>query len=379
MLTTSIDHPAWIEIDLAQFKKNIALIRKEIGQTKLCLPVKANAYGHGLIPIAQAAVAAGVDYLAVSCLQEGARLRKADIQIPILVLGAIDADQIPELLRHHLELSIASLYKARLVAQKCKELQKKCNIHLEIDTGMQRTGVRPQTALHLFNELKNTEYLEIVGIYSHLATADEPHDSFAATQIQTFKKISNEIKNLLNKPILCHLSGSASVCNYPESLFDMVRPGLLSFGYFPNTEKKIDGIAPCLTLKAKISYFKVVPTQTGISYGHTYKTQTQSRIITIPVGYGDGFRRALSNQGSVIVHGRRYPIAGMICMDQLMVDIGHNEAHVGDEVILIGKNGSAEITLAEIAQRCDTIPYEILCGFNDRLPRIYRDNPENMD
>lgn len=365
-------HPAWIEIDLEQFKKNIALIRKHVGSALFCLPIKANAYGLGLIPIARAGDEAGIDYFAVAHLQEGATLREAKIHKPIFVMGAIHEDQIKDLLHYQLEISIASLYKAQLVAKECEKTGKICKVHVEIDTGMQRTGVRPSTGIDLLNYLYGNPCFEVVGVYSHLATADTPNDDIALQQIAVFRQF---IKNIIipkGKKLICHLSNSGSVCYYPEAHFDMVRPGILTFGYFANPlPPMLKEIKPFFSVHAKIAYFKRVIKGQGISYGHTYKTTSDSNIVTIPVGYGDGYRRALSNRGQVLIRGRRYPIVGTICMDQFMVNIGQDEAYVGEEVTLIGKQNNEEIQLLEIAKICDTIPYEILAGFNDRLPRYY--------
>ncbi|MDR3672034.1 MAG: alanine racemase [Holophaga sp.] len=365
-------HPAWIEINLAQFKQNLQVIRRFVGDCRLCLPVKANAYGHGLVAIARAAVEARVDYLAVSCLQEGVLLREAGIDRPILVLGAIHENQIGELIRQDLEFTLSSRYKAELAARKSAELQRSCRVHVEVDTGMQRTGVRPETAVELLDYLYGAGCFQVVGVYSHLATADDPHSEFARVQIAAFRGFIQDWVLKAGRRPLIHLANSGGVCNFPESHLDMVRPGLLAFGYFPGaTDPRLAGIAPFFAVKAKISYFKVVGPGQGIGYGHTHTTRRETRIVTIPVGYGDGFRRALSNRGSVLIRGRRYPIVGNVCMDQCMVDIGQDEAYVGDEVTLVGRDGAEEVSLGEMAELCDTIPYEILCGFNDRLPRIY--------
>ncbi len=359
-----IAHPAWIEIDLAQFKKNIAAIRKHIGKRLFCLPVKANAYGHGLIPMSLAACEAGVDYLAVAHLQEGALLREAGILLPILVLGAIHEDQVEDLLRYNLEFSISSKFKADLVTKKC---QRKCRVHLEVDTGMQRTGVRVESAAPLYEYMRGLGCLDIVGIYSHLATADIPNHPFTKTQVKRFVDlIGSPPFNKLS--LIRHLANSAGVVYYPEAYLDMVRPSLLTFGY----SEDFPDVAPCFSLKAKISYFKVVGQGEGIGYGHSYVTKKSTRIVTIPVGYGDGYLRELSNKGSVLIRGKRYPIVGTICMDQFMVDIGDDEAYVGEEVVLLGSQGKEFLSVLEIAKRLGTIPYEILSRLNHRLPRIYR-------
>jgi alanine racemase len=360
-------HPTWIEIDLEQFATNVGLLRDYVQKTLICLPIKANAYGHGLINIGKAAASLGIDYLAVSCLQEGAELRAAGINIPILVLGAIHEDQIPLLIENNLEFTISSKFKAELVSKVCTQLKRNCRIHLEVETGMQRTGVRPDTALALFAYLKSCSYFDIIGIYSHFAASDQ---LILKKQISLFQNLKNH-PIFKNQSLLWHLASSEAVAYFSESHYDMIRPGLILFGHPPvNAPYPLNQMAPFFSLRSKISYFKVVEAGEGISYGHTYITNKKTRIVTIPIGYGDGYRRALSNRGSVLIRGKRFPIVGTICMDQLMVDIGDQEVYVGDEVVLIGKQGDQEISLAEMSSLCDTIPYEILCLLNNRIPRV---------
>jgi len=363
-------HPAWIEIDLSQFQKNIDIIRLALKNSRLCLPVKANAYGHGLTDIGRAAAMAQVDYLAVSCLQEGAQLRESGITIPILVMGAIHENQIGDLINHNLEFTISSAYKAKLTQGICQKENLRCRVHIEVDTGMQRTGMHPATALALLQDLRGNHTIEVIGAYSHLATGDKKDDSFALRQIEQFQEFRKKAHAIYGS-ILFHIGNSGGICHYPSAELDMVRPGLLAFGYFDHDLPPFSDIKPFFSLKAKIAYFKVVEKDQGISYGHSFHTKRRTRIVTIPVGYGDGFRRALSNKASVLIRGKAYPIVGMICMDQLMVDIGDDEAYVGEEAVLIGRLGENEILLKDIAQMCDTIPYEILCSFNQRLPRFY--------
>lgn len=356
-------HPAWVEVDLSQFRQNLRAIRKRSLAARLCVMVKANAYGHGLTQMGLTAQGAGADYLGVSCLQEGVLLREAGVALPVLVFGAIHADQVEDLLHWDLEISISSKFKAELVAAACHRLQKTCRVHLEVDTGMQRTGVRPETALELISWLQKQSLLQVAGIYSHFATADTPGNSFALEQIARFSRLPHVG--------MIHMANSGGLLYYPEAHFDMVRPGLLCYGYFPDGNVDPKGeIAPCLSLKAKVSYFKVVGAGEGISYGHRYRTARQTRIVTVPIGYGDGYRRSLS-PGSVLIRGKKYPIAGTICMDQLMVDVGEEEVHVGDEVTLIG----GAIRLTELAEAAQTIPYELLTALGSRLPRIYSTNP----
>lgn len=367
-------HPAWIEINLAQFKQNLLTIRNYLAPNKkLCLPVKANAYGHGLIPISQAAVEVGIDYLGVSCLQEGKLLRQANIKVPILVFGAIHVEQIAELIEYDLEFTIASHFKARMVAKSCQDVQKTAKVHLEVDSGMQRTGVQLATAHETLAYLNSQPCFILKGVYSHLATADDPHNAFARLQSDAFIAFLREYDLLDNPDVICHLANSSGFACMPETHLDMVRPGLLSFGYMIRKDipEQLQLIKPFLEIKAKVAYFKRVSVNTGISYNHTYSTTDQSHILTIPIGYGDGLRRCLSNKGAVLLAGKRYPMVGNICMDQVMVNIHHDSGYVGDVVTIVGRDADEEITIEEMSALCDTIPYEILCGFNDRLPRYY--------
>ena len=371
-VTKRFAHPAWIEIDLDQFVENIRAFKNHISQQKICLAIKANAYGHGLVPIAQVAEVHGIDYLAVAHLQEGALLREAGITIPILVLGALHEEQLHDLLHYNLEFTIASQYKAKLVADLCKKTKTRAKVHVEIETGMQRTGTRPETALRLIEELQAFDCFDLIGIYSHLARSDEPNHPTSHEQIKIFGKLVDEVRKT-NPDIIAHLANSSGILHYPESYFDMVRPGILLFGYTcPEQHPLFSLIKPFFSVKAKVAFFKVVQENQGVSYNHTYKTSQLTRIVTVPIGYGDGLRRSLSNKACVLIRGKRYPIVGTICMDQFMVDIGMNEAYVGDDVVLIGKQENEQLSLQSMAKIAETIPYEILCNFNDRLDRIYK-------
>jgi alanine racemase len=373
MFNKTFFHPSWVEINLKQLKKNLAIIKSNLKGSLFCFPIKANAYGHGLVSVAKAAQDSGVDYLGVAHLQEAMKLKEANIHKPVLILGAIHEDQIIDAINHGFEFTISSKYKADLVAAKCQSIQKKCRIHIEIDTGMQRTGVRVETAASLFQHLKSLGCFEVVGIYSHFVNSDNPKDPITSKQIEGFLSLK---KNPVfqNSSLIWHISNSGGVVFFPHANLDMVRPGLIAFGYLPeNYPPSFEGIAPCYSVKSKVSYFKVVKEKEGISYGHSYFTKKQTRIVTVPIGYGDGYRRGLSNKGSVIIRGKKFPIVGTICMDQFMVDVGDEEIYVGDEVTLIGKEGEAEITAREIANLCETNIYEVLCFFNDRLKRVYVD------
>lgn len=365
------EHPAWVEVDLAQFKKNIHAIRAYVQNKKICIPIKANAYGHGLIPIAKAAVEVGVDYLAVSCLQEAILLRQAKITCSILVLGPIYPNQIIHFINYDLDITVSSITKARYISDAFHQLQcsQAIKIHVEIETGMQRTGIRIESSGELFDYIEQCPFLKVQGIYTHLATADDKNNAFTLNQIHLFLEFKEKIKLRFPKAIF-HMANSGGSYYFPQSHLDMVRPGKLAFGYY-QTETALT--SPIFSIKAHVSYFKVVKKGQGISYNHQFTTSEETRIITIPIGYGDGYRRSLSNKGWVLLNGKRYPIVGMICMDQFMVNIGQDSAYVGDEVVLVGKQGNEEITLNELARLCDTVSSEILVNFNERLPHLYLD------
>ena len=362
---------SFIEINVEQFEKNISIIRNNINGALLCLAVKANAYGHGIIEISKTAQDLGVDYLCCANLQEGIKLRDANIKLPILVLGPYLEDQIKDLIDYDLDINISSFLKARLVEKVCEKYKIKARVHLKVDTGLRRIGVRVDTANDLYKHLIANDSFNLVGIYSHLACADDKDNPFNHEQINIFTDFIKKIKP--DKKIICHLANSGGVSYFENSYFDMVRVGALAYGCFlgKKTERfsKIDSI---FSVKSKVSYFKVVEKNQGISYGHTYVTKNATRIVTIPIGYGDGYLRGLSNKGNVLINGKKYRIVGNICMDSFMVDALNDNVFVGDEVVLIGEQGREKIIVQEIADFCNTISYEILCSFNERLPRIYK-------
>ena len=368
-----------IEVNSSQLITNLQSIRTWVNAThnkpvKLCFPVKANAYGHGLVDIAKIAEPY-VDYLGVADKSEAQILRENNINCPVLLFGAFDYENVAWVIQHKVEFTIASFEKAKKVQNICAQLGAKCKVHIKIDTGMNRIGVNVNNAWELIEFVHNAPEFELVGVYSHLACSEEEDPSTTLAQIDSFSKLVTKIKVLINPNIICHLANSGGVCYYPQSYFDMVRPGILGYGYFPRNKLdnyQLNQIKPCFTLKSHVIYFKGVDKNQGISYNHTYITPNRTHIATIPIGYGDGYRRMLSNCGEVLIHGHKYKIVGNICMDMLMVDIGaHGKSVVGDEVILIGKQGDEAITLENVALKCNTITYEILCAFTARIPRIY--------
>ena len=377
-IETYKNRPTRAEISFENLRNNFSIVKSFINKdVKIMAMVKANAYGHGLYEISSELLKQGVDYLGVAVLEEGVYLRERGITAPILVLGPINADQITEFITHDIEITSSSLNKSRSIAAVAKEMRKVASVHLKVDTGMERIGVHWYNADQFIEKSFELESIRIKGIFSHLAKAESDPD-YTIQQLNRFESVvtSMEKKNLL--PEFVHIANSAGIMNHKDSHYSMVRPGIMLYGYNPNgylPDVAFDGktLIPVMTLKTKVSFFKVVPAHTGISYNHTYSTLNQTRIVTLPIGYGDGYVRLLSNKGEVIIRGKKYPVVGTVCMDQCMVDIGMSgTAYNGDDVLLFGEMDGFTIPLESLCEKIGTITYDVLCGISSRVPRIYR-------
>ncbi|MGK5093856.1 alanine racemase [Deltaproteobacteria bacterium TL4] len=366
-----IERPTYIEVNLAHLSHNLYQIRDHV-QVKIMPIVKANAYGHGLIPVAWHLVSLGVEQLGVAFLEEGIALRKAGIQLPILVLGGIFNNQTGLYLDYNLEITVSSIDKLKQVEAAAEARKKKAVIHLKVDTGMERIGVHSYSAKAFIEKALASKHCHFKGLYSHLACADDPESPMTLEQHQRFQQVVGYIEKIGAPMPLRHLANSGGILHFPETHLDMVRPGITLYGVYPDpASKQILKLKPALSLKSRVVYFKVVHPHQPVSYGATWKADHMVRILTVPVGYGDGYSRAFSNCGQVLIHGKRYPIVGRVCMDQFMVNIEWDSAYNEDEVVLIGAQGQEQITVEELALKVGTIPYEILTGLNDRLPRKY--------
>ena len=371
------DRPTRAEISFENMRNNLSIVRLFINNdVKIMAMVKANAYGHGLYEISDELLKQGVEYLGVAFLEEGIYLRKCGITAPLVVLGAINTDQIAEFIKNDIEITSSSIDKSIAIAAVAKNMGKEAKVHLKIDTGMERIGVHWYNAEKFIQQSYELSSISIKGICSHFAKAETDPD-FTIQQLNRFESVLNmmEKKNLL--PELVHIANSAGIMNYKNSHYTMVRPGIMLYGYNPNgylpnavfSGKKLK---PVMTLKTKVAYFKVVQAQTGISYNHTYTTGKQTRIVTLPIGYGDGYFRWLSNKGEVVIRGEKYPVVGTVCMDQCMVDIGMDgTAYNSDDVLLFGEMNGVTIPLESLCDKIGTITYEFLCGITSRVPRVY--------
>ena len=370
--TEASDRPTRIRVDLDALTHNLHALQRHVGVPVMGI-VKANAYGHGLVPVARHLQAEGVAQLGVAFVEEGIALRQAGVRVPILVLGSIHAPQVTQFLAHDLEVTVSSIDKLRQVEQAAESMGRKAVIHLKLDTGMERIGVHSENAAPFIEAAINSRWCTVKGIYSHLACSDDPDSPMTREQLQRFLSACTYFDRVGAPMPVRHLANSGGVLHFPETHLDMVRPGIVLYGVLPDPASRatID-LRPVLSLVSKVVYFKMVKAGRTVSYGATWAAGQDTRVITIPIGYGDGYPRSLSSRGEVLVRGQRHPIIGRVCMDQFMVDLRPGgTAYNGDEVVLIGKQGDMAISCEAVAQAAGTIPYEILTGLNQRIPREY--------
>jgi alanine racemase len=365
--------PTRAEINADALRSNLSAIRRHVGRgVRVMAIVKANAYGHGITEVSRVLADEGIDYLGVGFLEEGILLRNAGVVAPILVLGGVLGEQTASFLEHNLEITVSSIELARRINAEAGSAGRKARVHLKIDTGMERIGVRPENAMAFVRETASLPGIDLVGIYSHLATADEKDKSFAREQLQKFSGLIRTVEAAGIRIPLKHIANSGAILDIPEARFDMVRAGMMLYGVYPSRETSESvPVKPTLSLKSKVVFLKEVPAGKSIGYGRTYVTKKPTRIATIPVGYGDGYSRMLSHKVEVLIRGKRYPGVGTVCMDQMMVDVGNDTSvHVGDDVTLIGRDGNDEITPWDIAGKIGTNQYEVLCMIAARVPRV---------
>lgn len=366
--------PTRVEVDLPQLAANYRAIGAYVGAGVRVMPIlKANAYGHGLAAVGRLLEGLGVPMLGVAYLEEGMRLRQEGVRAPILVLGGIVGEQIPRFLEHDLVLTASSVDKLRAIEEHAAALGTRAKVHLKIDTGMERIGVHWYSAEALLEASLACRHVDVEGIFTHLANADEAELSHARLQLERFAEVLSFYERRSLPTPLRHAANSGAIVQLPESWLDMVRPGILFYGARPSPA--VPALVPvrgAMRWVTRVVYFKVVGAGNPVSYGSTWAPAEATRVITLPVGYGDGYPRALSNRAFVVVRGQRRAVVGRVCMDQLMVELGPDgTAYNGDEVVLLGSQGEATITVEELAQWAGTIPHEVLVAINTRVPRVY--------
>jgi len=357
-------------IDLGAISHNIAEIRKKTGSRRnLMAVVKADGYGHGAVEVSQVALRSGADWLGVALPEEGQQLREAGIEAPILVVGLIQPEEVHKVVRSKLAQAVASIKLLEALDYEAGRASMKVNVHIKLDTGMARIGIKPEDAVSFARKVRSFKNLNLEGVFSHFATADEKDKAFSKHQLQLFEQAINDLHAAGIEIPKRHIANSAALLDLPESYYDMVRPGIMIYGLYPSREVSHSiELKPAMTFKTKISAVKVVPPGTPISYGRTFITKRRATVATLPVGYADGYSRLLSNHAEVLIKGRRVPVIGTVCMDMCMIDVSNIEdVQPGDEVILFG----GDLTVDEIAAKIGTINYEVVCAVSKRVPRIY--------
>lgn len=363
-------NPTVAEIHLPSLRHNLQEVTRRVGTAVVLAVVKANAYGHGAVPVSRALLAAGAHRLGVATVEEGLALRNAGITAPILVMGGVY--DIPTMQRSNLTPVLPSRDAVETAARLANSPALPLRVHLKVDTGMSRLGVTSEEALILLRS-DWPPNLHFEGVMSHLASADEPDGGATERQLARFRTFLKAIQSAgLNVP-MAHIANSAAILRFPSSHFDLVRPGLMLYGYSSGSTPSAD-LRPALAWKTRIIQIKKVDKGQPVSYGGTFIAPRLSTLAVLPVGYADGYSRALSNNAHVLIGGRPAPVVGRVCMDLTVVDVtDHPAVRPGDEVVLLGRQGSAAITANDLAAWQNTISYEVLCRIGPRVTRVYRE------
>ena len=370
------DRPTWVEIDLSAIAHNTRQIHSLVGSNvRILASLKADAYGHGALKVARTVLHNGARMLGVATLSEAIPLREAGIHAPILVFGYVPHWQMREAVRLGLTLTLYSIESAQALARAAQALNLTVKVHVKVDTGMGRLGIRAEQIaeiVELLHEITKLPRLELEGIFTHFAMADTRDQTHARMQLARFQHVLQCIEEEHMRPPLVHAANSAAIFSLPEAHFDMVRPGIALYGLDPSNEVRLAAeFRPALSFKTQVAQVKDIPEGESISYGCAFTTNRSTRVAILPVGYADGFRRAPTNWGSVLVHEQEAPLLGRVCMDQCIIDITHiPHVRVGDEVVLIGRQGTASLTAEQVAQRLGTINYEVVSEILARVPRV---------
>lgn len=370
----SSGRPTIAEINLRALEFNYQQIKKRIPKgVSILAVVKADAYGHGALPISLRLEKLGVEYLGVAISDEGVELRKGGVRVPILIFGGVFQDDAEEIIRHGLTPVIFDIGSLKRLSRAAEKRRQKARVHLKVDTGMGRLGVPFELSPSFLKELKKYPGIEIEGILSHFSMTDG-EEAYTAEQWRKYQEIVALTRGIGISSRYLHMASSATLTAFPSYSGNLVRPGIMLYGSYPSPaiENRIE-LKPVLTLKTRIHFLKSVPPGSRISYGGTFVTKRESLIATLPIGYADGYSTYLSNQGEVLIRGKRAPVVGRVCMDLTMVDVTEvPKVSLEDEVVLIGKQGRDQITADEIAKKIGSIPYEVLCSVGKRVPRVYK-------
>lgn len=366
--------PVYAVVDLEAIVENVKGIRARVGSSvKIMAVVKADAYGHGAVEVSRAALEAGADWLGVAIPEEGAELRRAGIQAPILVLGPTPPSQADLVAAFDLDQMLSSLPLAQALSRSASERGRRIGVHLKVDTGMGRVGVPPSEAVAFAKRILLLPGLDLRGLMTHLAKADEADKTHALAQLKLFQEVDEALRSEGIQGFFRHAANSAAILDLPEAFLDLVRPGIILYGYYPSKAvSRSVPLRPALSFIAQVASLKEVPEGTGISYGWTFIAPKPLKVATLPFGYADGYSRLLSNRGEVLIRGRRARVIGRVCMDMVMVDVTDIPGvEVGDEAVIYGRQGEEAISVEEVAEGLGTISYELLSMISKRVPRIY--------
>lgn len=367
--------PTYIVVEMDNIVHNLGVLMKTTAKhAKTMAVVKADAYGHGIAEVSKACLEKGADCLAVAILEEGIFLRENGVKAPILILGATFPERARDVVNYDLIQGVSAIETVEALASAARETRKLARIHVKVETGMNRLGAVPGEELTMLAEAlkKNRDFLSVEGVFSHFAQADAADKSYADAQFAQFLKGVEDLEKAGFNKLVRHIANSAAIIDLPDTHLDMVRQGISLYGYYPSAEVRqgID-LRPAMSWITHVAHIKRIAAGSPIGYGCTHVTERESVIATLPVGYADGYPRLLSNRGKVIIRGQKAPIVGRVCMDQLMVDVTDvAAAAIGDQVVLLGRQGSEKITADELAGLTGTISYEILTGIGSRVPRV---------
>jgi len=365
--------PTWAEIDLKAVGHNLNRIRKLVDKNVgIMTVVKANAYGHGICRISKVLVKSGINYLGVATVDEALKLRDAGIKVPVLVMGSVLKDEAEAAIKRGITLTLCDRRLLRDISAIAVKTKRRPRVHVKIDTGMGRIGVWHEEAFEFIKSVYKDKNMELEGVYTHFSSAGRDK-SFTRSQIKYFENLLSRLEKE-NIPVKYkHAANSIAACNWKRAHMNLVRPGILVYGIYPKESfRRRFKLKPVMKLKTRIVYLKNTPAGRSISYGRTYVTKKPTKIATIPIGYADGYGRILSNKAKALVKGKFARVVGIVTMDQALLDVGHiKNVKIGDEAVLIGSQGNAKIPVEKVAKLAGTIPYEIVSGITDRVPRIY--------
>ena len=367
--------PVWAEIDLDAIKYNIDSIKRRVDTKELIAVVKADAYGHGALDVSKTLVENGATKLAVAVITEAMELRHGNINTPIMILGYTPLEFAADLINYDIEQTIFDLEYAKKLSEIALNLGKKAKVHVALDTGMGRIGfLINDNSLNEILKISSLKGLEVVGIFTHFATSDESDKNYSNKQ---YKKFTDFNEKLVSKGVnipLKHVSNSGAIIDMPNTYLDGVRAGIVLYGYYPSEDvlKQNLDLKKAISIKTQVAHVKILDKNEYVSYGRKFKTERKSIIATLPIGYADGYSRALTGKAKVIINGKFAPVVGTICMDQCMIDVTDiGDVHVGDEVIVLGKDKDLKFDADDMAKAMGTINYEVLCMIKQRIPRVY--------